>query len=93
MRFRSSHRRRRAAKPLMLTFALLLMGTLYAVVAPAPQVAADTGTSAQVAAGKGLFAVSCSSCHGLNGEGTSQGPSLAVSYTHLDGYKGQSEGW
>jgi len=60
----------------MLAFALLLMGTLYAVVAPAPQVAADTGTSAQVAAGKGLFAVSCSSCHGLNGEGTSQGPSL-----------------
>lgn len=60
----------------MLFLALLLMGALYATVSPAPQVAADTGTSAQVAAGKGLFQVTCSSCHGLNGEGTTQGPSL-----------------
>ncbi len=76
MRFLSTFRRRRAARPLLLAFALLTMGLLYTAVAPATQVAADTGTSAQVAEGKGLFAVSCSSCHGLNGEGTSQGPTL-----------------
>jgi len=59
----------------MLAFALLVMGGLYGVV-PATQVSADAGTSALVAEGKGLFQVSCSSCHGLNGEGTTQGPSL-----------------
>ena len=52
------------------------MGALYAALSPATQVAADTGMSAQVAEGKALFQVTCSSCHGLNGEGTSQGPSL-----------------
>ncbi len=76
MRFLSSRRRSRAAKPLMLAFALLVMGGLYAGVAPATTVSADTGTSALVAEGKGLFQVSCSSCHGLNGEGSSQGPTL-----------------
>lgn len=76
MRFLSSRRRSKAAKPLMLAFALLLMGSLYAVVAPATQAADATGTSALVAEGQGLFKVSCSSCHGLNGEGTTQGPSL-----------------
>lgn len=76
MRFLSSRRRHRAARPLMLALALVLMGCLYAVVSPAPRVAADTGTSAQVAEGKALFTATCSSCHGLNGEGTSQGPSL-----------------
>lgn len=76
MKFLTTRRRSKAAKPLVLVSALALTGSLYAIAAPAPQVAADAGTSAQVAAGKGLFQVSCSSCHGLNGEGTSQGPSL-----------------
>lgn len=52
------------------------MTALYAALVPASQVAADTGMSAQVAEGKALYQVTCSSCHGLNGEGTSQGPSL-----------------
>ncbi len=57
------------------------MGALYAVLAPASKVAADTGNSQQVAQGKALFRVTCASCHGLNGEGqttsTIQGPPLA----------------
>ncbi|WP_040161793.1 cytochrome bc1 complex diheme cytochrome c subunit [Nigerium massiliense] len=76
MRFLTTRRRHRAAKPLLLAFALLVMGAFYVAVSPAPQVSADAGTSGQVAAGKNLFAVTCSSCHGLNGEGTKQGPSL-----------------
>lgn len=72
----TTRRRSRAAKPMLLASALLVTGALYTVASPAPQVSADTGTSAQVAAGKGLFQVTCSSCHGLNGEGTTQGPSL-----------------
>ena len=76
MRFLSAHRRHRAARPVLLAFALLLLGSLYALIAPASQVSADSGTSSEVAAGKALFAISCSSCHGMNGEGTTQGPSL-----------------
>lgn len=76
MRFLSSRRRHRAARPLILAFALVLMGFTFALVSPAPKVTADTGTSAQVAEGKALFTATCSSCHGLNGEGTSGGPSL-----------------
>ncbi|MFV0450862.1 MAG: c-type cytochrome [Propioniciclava sp.] len=76
MRSRSSRKRNRAARPVSVGLALLFVGALYAAVAPSTQVAADTGTSAQVKEGKALFQVTCSSCHGLNGEGTSQGPSL-----------------
>lgn len=76
MRFLTAKRRHRAARPALLVLALLLMGALYAAVAPAARVSADTGNSQQVAEGKALFQVTCSSCHGMNGEGTSQGPSL-----------------
>lgn len=76
MNLLTTRRRHKAAKPLLLVFALLLMGVFYTAVTPATQVAADAGTSAQVAEGRRLFSVTCSSCHGLNGEGTKQGPSL-----------------
>jgi len=81
VRFLSARRRHPAAKVLLLVLGLFVMGGLYTVFAPAGQVSADTGTSQQVAEGKALFAVGCSSCHGLNGEGQQsgevQGPSLA----------------
>ena len=81
MRFLSSRRRHPAAKALLLVLGLFVMGSLYAVFAPAGQSSADTGTSQQVEEGRALFAVGCSSCHGLNGEGQSsgeiQGPPLA----------------
>ncbi|MDN5570622.1 MAG: c-type cytochrome [Propionibacteriaceae bacterium] len=76
MRTPRTRRRHRAARPAALVFALILFGSLYAAIAPSTQVAADTGMSAQVEEGKGLYQVTCSSCHGLNGEGTSQGPTL-----------------
>jgi ubiquinol-cytochrome c reductase cytochrome c subunit len=64
----------------LLVLALFLMGSVYAVLAPSPKVAADTGNSQQVEEGKALFQVGCASCHGLNGEGqvsgTIQGPPL-----------------
>jgi len=59
----------------VLVAALLLVGTLYASLAPTTSVA-DTDKTQQVAEGKALFDVACSSCHGMNAEGTSQGPSL-----------------
>jgi len=76
VRFLSRRRRSPGAKPLTLLFALFLMGAIYSVVSPAQQVAADTTKDAQIAQGKALFDVTCSSCHGLNAEGGSQGPSL-----------------
>ena len=76
MRFLTSKRRHRAAKPALLALALVAMGAMYASISPVAQVGADTGNSQQVAEGKALFQVACSSCHGLNGEGGSQGPSL-----------------
>lgn len=76
MKYLSTRRRHPAAKPLILVLALFLVGAVYALVIPSSQVSAAPGMSQQVEEGKALFQVSCSSCHGLNGEGTSQGPSL-----------------
>ena len=56
--------------------ALFLLGVVYAGFAPAGKSNADQTNTTAVQAGKELFAVGCSSCHGLNAEGTSQGPSL-----------------
>lgn len=39
--------------------------------------AADDPSSLQITEGKGLYVTSCSSCHGLQGEGTSDGPGIA----------------
>lgn len=76
MRFLSSRRRHPAAKVLLLVAALFAVGALYAAVAPTEQSSAEPATSQQVKEGQEMFAQNCSSCHGLNGEGTSQGPTL-----------------
>jgi ubiquinol-cytochrome c reductase cytochrome c subunit len=55
---------------------LLVTGVAYAVLAPKPAQAAAV-TADQVDEGKKLFQANCSSCHGLNAEGTKSGPSLA----------------
>lgn len=75
MKFLSKRRKHRAAKPLLLVLALLAVGLGYSFVAP-QQTSAETEMTQQIEEGKALFDVSCSSCHGLNGEGTTQGPSL-----------------
>ncbi len=74
MRHLSARRRHPAAKGVLLVFALFFVGALYAVLAPSPKVAADTGNSQQVEEGRALFQVGCASCHGLNGEGQTTGP-------------------
>lgn len=76
MRFLSRRRRHPAAKPLALILALFVMGALYSAVSPYTSVADETATQSQIAQGKELFQVNCSSCHGLNGEGTDQAPSV-----------------
>ena len=77
----SARRRSRFAAPAVLVVGLLASGGIYAALAPA---SADTSTddAATIAKGRALFAVSCSSCHGLNAEGIlterggNYGPSL-----------------
>ena len=65
----SRHRRRPVAGLLLLMLGLVLSGTLYAAFAPSST--ADSAKSDQELADQGrkLFLVSCSTCHGQNGEG------------------------
>jgi ubiquinol-cytochrome c reductase cytochrome c subunit len=70
---RTSLRRHRAARPVLLLLSLFLVGGVYAAMAPAPTSSAEGATNEQlVTQGKQLFAVNCASCHGLNGEGLAQ---------------------
>lgn len=76
----SRYRRGRLGKVLVLLLGLLFTGSLYAAFAPA-QAEQRQSTDAQVAQGRELFLVSCSFCHGQNGEGVRAdngqlGPSL-----------------
>jgi ubiquinol-cytochrome c reductase cytochrome c subunit len=77
----SARRRSRLAAPAVLILGLLATGAAYMAINPAN--AHEGGPDAdQIKAGRELFAVSCSSCHGMNAEGivtkrgTNYGPSL-----------------
>lgn len=75
MKFLSTRRRHAAARPLLLLLALVAVGVIYAFTTP-QSTSADTDMTQQIEEGKSIFDLSCSSCHGLNGEGTPAGPSL-----------------
>jgi quinol---cytochrome-c reductase cytochrome c subunit len=64
----SRARRSRVAAPLVLLVALLMTGGMYALLSPATA-QTRTDDADQVAKGRALFLVGCSSCHGKNGEG------------------------
>lgn len=73
----SRRRRHRLAPVLLLLAALGGTGAAYATLAPsAPAEAASGSSLATVEEGRQLFLKNCSSCHGLNAEGTTDGPSL-----------------
>jgi ubiquinol-cytochrome c reductase cytochrome c subunit len=56
---------------------LVVAGALYGTLAGGAASASSTTTaSTQTAAGRALFEVNCSSCHGLDAQGTTQAPSL-----------------
>ncbi len=72
-------RRHPAAGYAVLLLGLLVIGAGYAAITgPGSASAATPGAPSpqEVAAGQALFARNCSSCHGLNAEGTANGPSL-----------------
>ena len=73
----SRQRRRKVAPFLLLMVCLGVTGGAYSAFAPSPQAAAATGASAQsIKDGRALFLRNCASCHGLNAEGSSDGPTL-----------------
>jgi len=79
----SARRRHPLAVVVLIALALLLVGGLYAAVAPRDaQATTATASADDIEAGKKLFLANCSTCHGLNAqgggvvEGNNPGPSL-----------------
>ncbi|NJQ06137.1 cytochrome bc1 complex diheme cytochrome c subunit [Streptomyces lonarensis] len=73
----SARRRHPLAALVVLLFALATTGGLYTALAPAGEAKAEASDSSlAIEEGKKLYAVGCSSCHGLGGQGGSDGPSL-----------------
>jgi quinol---cytochrome-c reductase cytochrome c subunit len=75
---RLSTRRRHKLAPLVLLFAALAAtGGAYTALAPTPHAeAVAAGSTSQVDEGRALFLLNCTSCHGVNLQGTSDGPTL-----------------
>jgi ubiquinol-cytochrome c reductase cytochrome c subunit len=73
-------RRQRAARYTVLMLGLAAIAVVYAAVTGAGSAASAAtpgGPSpADIAQGKAIFADTCSSCHGMNAQGTSAGPGL-----------------
>jgi ubiquinol-cytochrome c reductase cytochrome c subunit len=65
----SRGRRHKLAAPLVLLMALLVTGGMYTALSPASARTSTADDPGQVAKGRALFLVGCSSCHGQNGEG------------------------
>jgi len=74
----NARRRRPVAGYAALLLGLVFVGLLYGVLTRtgAGAQAEPTAASQDIAAGKALFEDTCSSCHGLDAQGTSQAPSL-----------------
>ena len=66
-------RRRKFAKTLVIGAALVTVGLAYTVLVPRSATGADGPQSDQIDAGRRLFAVGCSSCHGIHAEGGTNG--------------------
>lgn len=80
MKALSLKRRHPAAFLILLLLGLLVTGMLYAGASAISQAQASTTpdgyTSGQVDEGERLFVANCATCHGMNAEGTDDGPSL-----------------
>jgi len=69
-------RHHRAAPVVLMLLALLLMGGVYATLAPTPASADTASTATDVEEGERLFQANCATCHGPNAEGSAEAPSL-----------------
>ncbi len=79
MKALSQKRRHPLAAVVLLAIALILTGGLYAVATASNQAQAassTTYTASDIEEGQKLFVSNCATCHGLNAEGSVDGPSL-----------------
>ncbi|SDQ33177.1 c-type cytochrome [Quadrisphaera sp. DSM 44207] len=76
MKALAARRRHPLATVLIMLLGLVLVGTGYSAVAPSRAEASTAVGEADIAAGRALFLANCSTCHGLQAEGTDQGPTL-----------------
>jgi ubiquinol-cytochrome c reductase cytochrome c subunit len=75
----NARRRRPVAGYVALLLGLVVVGLLYGAVNRSggiAQASAPAASQSDINAGKDLFQANCSSCHGLEAQGTTQGPSL-----------------
>ena len=72
----AARRRHPAATVVVLVLALLTTGLLYSALASPRAEASTSYSQASVDEGRALFAANCSSCHGLQAQGSDAAPSL-----------------
>lgn len=73
------HRRHPAARFVVLLLGLILTGAAYTAVASATKADAEVASAAsqqQIDEGRRLYLEGCSSCHGLDGQGSDNGPGV-----------------
>lgn len=76
MKALAASRRSRFAPVILVLLALILTGALYAVLVPKPAEASTTTNAQDIEQGQALFQANCSTCHGLEAQGTDLAPSL-----------------
>ena len=76
MKFLSARRRNPLVALFLLVAALGMTGVGYSVISNAKPAEASMGSQTQVEDGKKLYLEGCSSCHGLDAQGTMNGPTL-----------------
>jgi len=72
----NARRRRPAAGYAALLLALVVVALVYGALTRQGGTAQASASPSDIAAGKALFDYTCSSCHGLDAQGTANGPSL-----------------
>ena len=71
----AARRRHPMATVVIMLIALVVVGGAYSALAPS-RAEASTTSAEDVTAGRDLFLANCSNCHGLQAEGTQNGPTL-----------------
>lgn len=76
MKFLAARRRNPLVAIGLLLFALIAVGGGYAAIANVQPAQASVGSQTQVEEGQRLYLAGCSSCHGMDAQGTPQAPTL-----------------